>query len=176
MTPHPPEQSASLFMWSSCLPGSVSTMLLSRVPHFPLPSCPGGHADSSWTKSKATAWGPHLARYPVSRIIIKSAESVQTTYDQFSHSVKSNSLQPRGHSTPGFPVHHQIPEFAQTHVPQVSDAIQSSCPLSSLSPTLSLSQDLLDPMISSLPQDAFLPAAAAAKSFQSCPTLQPHRR
>ena len=35
---------------------------------------------------------------------------------------------------PGFPVHHQLPELAQTHVHQVSDAIQPSHPLSSLSP------------------------------------------
>ena len=34
-------------------------------------------------------------------------------------------------STPGFPVHHQLPELAPTHVPQVSDAIQPSHPLSS---------------------------------------------
>ena len=34
-------------------------------------------------------------------------------------------------STPGFPVHHQIPELAQIHVHQVSDAIQPSCPLPS---------------------------------------------
>ena len=31
-------------------------------------------------------------------------------------------------STPGFPVHHQIPELAQTHVLQVGDAIQPSLP------------------------------------------------
>ena len=37
-------------------------------------------------------------------------------------------------STPGLPVHHQLPEFTQTHVHQVSDAIQPSHPLSSLSP------------------------------------------
>ena len=44
-------------------------------------------------------------------------------------------------STPGFPVHHQIPEFTQTHVHGVSDAIQPSHPLSSPSPpTFSLSQ------------------------------------
>ena len=43
-------------------------------------------------------------------------------------------------STPGFPVHHQILELAQTHVHQVSDAIQPSHPLSSPSPlTLNLS-------------------------------------
>ena len=34
-------------------------------------------------------------------------------------------------SMPGFPVHHQLPEFTQTHVHQVGDAIQPSHPLSS---------------------------------------------
>ena len=37
-------------------------------------------------------------------------------------------------STPGLPVHHQLPEFTQTHVHQVCDAIQPSHPLSSPSP------------------------------------------
>ena len=37
-------------------------------------------------------------------------------------------------STPGLPVHHQFPEFTQTHVHRVSDAIQPSHPLSSPSP------------------------------------------
>ena len=37
-------------------------------------------------------------------------------------------------STPGFPVHHQLPEFTQTHVHWVSDAIQPSHPLLSPSP------------------------------------------
>ena len=37
-------------------------------------------------------------------------------------------------STPGLPVHHQLPEFTQTHGHQVSDAIQPSHPLSSPSP------------------------------------------
>ena len=37
-------------------------------------------------------------------------------------------------NTPGFPVHHQLPELAQTHVPQVGDAIQPSNPLSSPPP------------------------------------------
>ena len=44
-------------------------------------------------------------------------------------------------STPGFPVHHQHLELAQTHVHRFSDAIQPSYPLPSLSPTaLNLSQ------------------------------------
>ena len=38
---------------------------------------------------------------------------------------------PMNCSTPGLPVHHQLPEFTQTHVHRVSDAIQPSHPLSS---------------------------------------------
>ena len=44
-------------------------------------------------------------------------------------------------STPGFPVHHQLPELVQTHVHRVGDAIQPSHPLLSPSPpTFNLSQ------------------------------------
>ena len=44
-------------------------------------------------------------------------------------------------STPGLPVHHQLPEFTQTHVHRVGDAIQPSHPLSSPSlPAPNLSQ------------------------------------
>ena len=49
---------------------------------------------------------------------------------------------PMDHSTPGLPVHHQLPEFTQTHVHRVGDAIQPAHPLSSPSPpALNLSQD-----------------------------------
>ena len=62
----------------------------------------------------------------------------------FTHSVMSNSLRPRGlqHTRPpGLPIHHQPPEFTQTHVHWVGDAIQPSHPLSSPSPpALNLSQ------------------------------------
>jgi len=48
---------------------------------------------------------------------------------------------PMNCSTPGFPVHHQLPESTQTHVHWVGDAIQPSHPLSSPSPpALNLSQ------------------------------------
>ena len=50
-------------------------------------------------------------------------------------------------NTPGFPVLHYLPEFAQTHVHQVSDAIQPSHPLSSPSPpALNLTQHQSFPM------------------------------
>ena len=38
---------------------------------------------------------------------------------------------PMNHSSPGLPVHHQLQEFIQTHLPQVGDAIKPSHPLSS---------------------------------------------
>ena len=41
---------------------------------------------------------------------------------------------PVNRSTPGLPVHHQLPEFTQTHVHRVGDSIQPSHPLSSPSP------------------------------------------
>ena len=48
---------------------------------------------------------------------------------------------PMNCSTPGVPVHHQLPEFTQTHVHWVGDAIQPSHPLSSPSPpAINLSQ------------------------------------
>ena len=42
---------------------------------------------------------------------------------------------PMNRSTPGLPVHHQLPEFTQTHVHRVSDVIQPSHPLLSPSPS-----------------------------------------
>ena len=47
---------------------------------------------------------------------------------------------PMNCSTPGLPVHQQLPEFTQTHVHRVSDAIQPSHPLSSPSPAPNPSQ------------------------------------
>ena len=57
-------------------------------------------------------------------------------YLQFSSVVQScpTLWDPKNRSTPGLPVHHQLPEFTQTHVHRVSDAIQPSHTLSSPSP------------------------------------------
>ena len=54
--------------------------------------------------------------------------------DQISHSVVSDSLQRHESQHARPPVHHQLPEFTETHVHRVSDAIQPSHPLSSPSP------------------------------------------
>ena len=55
---------------------------------------------------------------------------------QFSSAAQScpTLFDPMNRSTPGLPVHHQLPEFTQTHVHRVRYAIQPSHPLSSPSP------------------------------------------
>ena len=59
-----------------------------------------------------------------------------THSNQFSSVAQScpTPCEPMNHSTPGLPVHHQLPESTQTHVHWVDDAIQPSHPLSSPSP------------------------------------------
>ena len=60
-------------------------------------------------------------------------------YEKSPHSVQFSSVaqscptlcDPMNRSTPGLPVHHWLPEFTQTHVHRVGDAIQPSHPLSS---------------------------------------------
>ena len=61
---------------------------------------------------------------------------------QFSSVIQSclTLCDPMNCSTPGLPVHHQLPEFTQTHVQRVSDAIQPSHPLSPPSPVPNPSQ------------------------------------
>ena len=61
---------------------------------------------------------------------------VLATSVQFSSVAQScpTLCNPMNCSTPGLPVHYQLPEFTQTHVHWVGDAIQPSHPLSSPSP------------------------------------------
>ena len=60
---------------------------------------------------------------------------------QFSSGTQSclTLCDPMDCSTPGFPVHHQLPEITQIHVHQVGDAIQPTHPLLAPSPAFSLS-------------------------------------
>ena len=75
---------------------------------------------------------------------LQLADTVNSNFGYFflSYSVQFSSVaqscptlcDPMNRSPPGLPVHHQLLEFTQTHIHQVSDAIQPSHPLSSPSP------------------------------------------
>ena len=72
----------------------------------------------------------------------KSLENVHYQIMIWVHSVQFSSVAQScptlcdlmNHSTPGLPVHHQLPEITQTHVHRVGDAMQPSYPLLSSSP------------------------------------------
>ena len=75
--------------------------------------------------------------------LYKSDKSLAIPVQQnFQHNVQFSSVtqscptlcDPMNLSTPGLPVHHHLPEFTQTHIHRVRDAIQPSHPLSSPSP------------------------------------------
>ena len=65
--------------------------------------------------------------------ITEAEDRISEVEDQFSSVAQScpTLCDPMNRSTPGLSVHHQLPEFTQTHVHRVSDAIQPSHPLSS---------------------------------------------
>ena len=72
----------------------------------------------------------------INSLLFQSLSRTQMTFSQFSSVAQScpTLWDPMNRSTPGLPVHHQLPEFTQTHVHQVGDVIQSSHLLLSPSP------------------------------------------
>ena len=70
--------------------------------------------------------------YKIKRCLLLE-EKLQQASVQFSSVTQScpTLCDPKNRSRPGLRVHHQLPEFTQTHVHQVGDAIQPSHPLSS---------------------------------------------
>ena len=87
--------------------------------------------------SRGSSWPRDWTLFSCRFFTVWAAREAQNIHSvQFSSVAQScpTLCDPMNHSTPGLPVHHQPPEFTQTHVPRVSDAIQPSHPLSSPSP------------------------------------------
>ena len=68
-----------------------------------------------------------------SRSAVKPQPSGKTQFSSVAQS-RLTLCDPMDSSTPGLPVHHQLPDFTHTHVSWIGDAIQPSHPLSSPSP------------------------------------------
>ena len=71
---------------------------------------------------------------------LTEAEDIKKKWQEYTDQIRSVTqlcptvCEPMNRSTPGLPVHHQLPEFTQTPVHRVSDTKQPSHPLSSPSP------------------------------------------
>ena len=83
------------------------------------------------------------SRHPMYNTVIMINNNVLYQFSSVQSQSCPTLCNPMDCSTPGPPVHHQLPEFTQTHVHWVGDAIQPSHPPSSPSPlTFNLSQHL----------------------------------
>ena len=83
---------------------------------------------------------PHMDNRRLSYIVITLLLAYITSSVHSGAQSCPTLYSPMGCSIPGLPVHHQLPEFTQTHVHWVSDAIQPPHPLSSPSPAFNPSQ------------------------------------
>ena len=105
---------------------------------------PGRGNDSPWLENSMDRGARQATVHGVSKSPSRLSNShfhfhsMHNTFSsvQFSSATQScpTLCDPMNCSTPGLPVHHQLPEFTQIHVHRVSDAIQPSHPLSSPSP------------------------------------------
>ena len=106
------------------LPGSsIHGLFQARILEWVAISSPRGSSQPRDETQVSRIAGRFYTVWPTSSVQFSSvAQSCPTLCD------------PMNRSMPGLPVHHQLPEFTQTHAHQISDAIQPSYPLSSVSP------------------------------------------
>ena len=140
----------------SKLGDDILTLLSCSVGHGKSPKVKG-LANKSQDEARARVWMQQVVRSPnlhqlcvrdwILAFSFSSLNQISEIY--FLSSVQFSSVtqscltpcDPMDGSMPGFPVHHQLLELAQTHVHRVGDAIQPSHPLSSpSSPAFNLSQ------------------------------------
>ena len=118
----------------------VKVKLLSRVRLFATPQTGAHQAPPSMGLSRQEYWSGLPLPSPNCLFILFdqcSNKAFFLTARERERSVAQSCptlWDPMNHSTPDLPVHHQLPEFTQTHVHRVSDTIQPSHPLSSSSP------------------------------------------
>ena len=100
------------------------------------------HLPCSCRSSRCSPWGlsecnaHHRQSTKKTAMMEKNLTRLYSWMNQFSSVAQlcPTLCDPMNRSTPGLPVHHQLPEFTQTHVHRVGDVIQPSHPLSSPSP------------------------------------------
>ena len=124
-------------------------------PHPPMPCSLSSHAASHLRLSKTPA-----VRAQPSSVIIPSTRNYRSV-------TKSSPTlcDPTDCSTPGLPVHHQLPESIQTHVHRVGDAIQPPHPVAPSPPALSPSQHRVFPGESHMENSSSRPESLPAQGL-----------
>ena len=91
---------------------------------------------SDLTKDSLEYWWSLWGTFEIPKINFRKTQNWTISSVQFSSVTQScpTLFDSMNCSMPGLPVHHQLPEFTETHIHRVSDAIQPSHPLSSPSP------------------------------------------
>ena len=130
-------------MTQAGVPPSHSTLTVAELPKAKKKSCLYAHWVTSGMFSSFPPCGLWSARL-LCRGVLQSRilECIGQYWLPYPSSVQFSSVaqlcltpcDPMNCSTPSLPVHHQLPQFTQTHVHQVGDDIQPSHPLSSPSP------------------------------------------
>ena len=119
----------------------ITSVQESQFPHI-FPKIWNGHLLLSFSHSpRCVGYPPLSSCLRIQLRLPSSSYIIPFQFSSVAHSCPTLYV-PMNRSTPGLPVHHQLPEFTQTHVHWVGDAIQPSHPLSSSSsPALNLSQN-----------------------------------
>ena len=135
-----------MFLWRPTRPSRTNTP--KRCPlHYRGLECKSRKSRNTWSNRQIWPWSTKWSRSKANRVLPRectghSKTSSNNTREDSTHGHQFSSVaqscptlcDPMNHSTPGLPVHHQLPEITKTHVHQVGDAIQPSHPLSSPSP------------------------------------------
>ena len=122
------------FNWSVFIHIQVKMSNFSLLdPWLPSPSTPLCYKIYNFTQLSENEY---IVKEKWAGMPVATLQCLDHGYLQFSSVTQScpTLCNPMNRSTPGLPVHHQLPEFTQTYIHRVGDAIQPSHPLSSPSP------------------------------------------
>ena len=119
-----------MLLYGQCLFWPISAMTYMMVPYF---------EPHLWSNFPAVPFPLKPGTFPLKPGTSSRHDCNSVQFGSVAQSCPA-LCDPMNRSTPGLPVHHQLPEFTWTHVHRVSDAIQPSHPLSSPSPAPNPSQ------------------------------------
>ena len=118
-------------------PNHSRELWVAILPPKPLTGCIDDYCGDLWAEHTSVTY-----KQCAEAVVVQTPDPTHWLWSQSVTPLCPTLCDPMDYSTPGLPVLHCLPEFAQTHVHWVNDAIQSSFPLFPSSLALSLSKYL----------------------------------